>query len=129
MDKAIILVFSLIMLLVLSMQAILFSLPFFQRIGFDAVCHRALLAMEQTGGLTSENKQRLEADLKALAFTRIDIHASYNVDYGQEIKLNVHVHLNTSRISPLLTLQTSERIFTFENSVLSRLVRSAAVVP
>ncbi len=120
LDKAIILAFSFVLLLVLGMQIILFSLPYFQRIGFDATCHRALLKMEQAGGLTSDIKRSLESDLKAQNFTGIDIHGSYNVAYGQEMLLNVHVHLTTRRISPLLMMEVTNRVFTYENIILSR---------
>ena len=65
MDKAIILAIAMILLLVISLQFILYSAPYFQRIAFDAACHRALMLMDQAGGMTDSIQMQLESDLLA----------------------------------------------------------------
>jgi hypothetical protein len=123
-DKAIILAFSIVLLLVISMQFLLYSLPFFQRIDFDAVCHRALMRMDRDGGLTIDAKSLLVADLIARDYTGIDIHNTYNATFGQDMLLNVHVHFKTRQLSPMLYMEVVNRIFTYENIILCRRITS-----
>ncbi|MBP1757499.1 MAG: hypothetical protein H6Q62_355 [Firmicutes bacterium] len=129
MDKAIVLAFSIVLLLVISMQFFLYSLPFFQRIDFDAVCHRALMRMDRDGGLTPDTKSLLVADLIARDYTGIDIHATSKATFGQDMLLNVHAHLKTRHLSSLLQMEIVNRIFTYENIILCRRIETTAPSP
>lgn len=119
-EKAIVTVISLILLIVLSLQVLLLSLPLFQRMLFDALCHQVVMQMDRDGGLTVPASQRLQSHLEQNGFIVEMISGTENVPFGEEASLYVKVSLPVRQISSDLQMITINRSFTYVNSTLSR---------
>ncbi len=120
MDQLMITTLALILITVLSMQFILFSVPIFQRMTFDALCHQTLMQMDHDGGLTAASYSRLETDLLSRGFDNPIIHGSSNVAFGDEISLYVSAEITTSAfVSPAEQAMTKRQLL-YENTVISR---------
>jgi hypothetical protein len=128
-EKAILTVMSILFLLVVGMQLILFSLPLFQRMTFDAICHRAVMQMDHDGGLTNEAAADLRGRLEDHGFTIEVVSGMANVPYGSEASLYVRVRLIVRQISPGLDMEEVTRVFTYTNSTLSRKIFTDAGEP
>ena len=129
MDHLIFIAFALILITLASMQFILMSVPFFQRITFDALCHQALMQMDQAGGMTAAIASRLETDLIARGFRNPVIHGDPPVSYGQEMGLVVQAELGIDLLTPAWSHQKSVKTFVYENSLLSRHLLTSAGTP
>ncbi|MDD2534711.1 MAG: hypothetical protein PHC86_08430 [Eubacteriales bacterium] len=126
MDHFIVGTIAFVLILVFSLQFILLGIPFFQRMTFDALCHQALMKMDQAGGMTLLIQGQLESDLIARGFLDPVIHGDWNVPYGNEIGLFVEVTLNTRLIQSNLHQVAQLRHFIFENSIVSRQILTDA---
>lgn len=129
MDHLMTTAFSLILIVVISLQAVLFSLPFFQRMTFDAYCHQAFMLMDHEGGLTAENYSRLETDLLSHGFENPVIHGSPIADFGEEISLYVQAEISTPVMTPNMEQQTTRRQLVYENAAISRHLLTLAGEP
>lgn len=129
LDKAIVFSLSLTMMVILALQTVWMTLPFFQRMAFDAACHRTLMSMDHAGGLTDAARLNLETDLREQGLNSLEIYGDQAVDFGREMTLEVHAVVQTRRISPTLILTPIPRTFVYRNSVLSRHLITSAGEP
>ena len=128
-DKAITLVVTLTLILVFGMQMLLFALPFFQRMSFDAACHRALMEIDHAGGLTDSIRMRLEQDLRDQGLEDVTIHGDVQVPFGQPIALEVLAKVQVYLIRPTFQMEKEPRDLLYQNSVLSRRLWTEAGEP
>jgi hypothetical protein len=128
-DKAITLAVVLTLILVFGLQMLLFALPFFQRMSFDAACHRALMAIDHAGGLTDSIRLRLEQDLQDQGLDEIAIHGDVRVPFGQPISLEVLARLQVHLIRPSFQMEREPRMLRYQNTVLSRRLWTEAGEP
>jgi hypothetical protein len=125
-DHAIILVLSLILIVGVSLQGVLLTLPLFQRVAFDAVCHRALMQMDQAGGMNDSICLFLENSLVQAGYTGIAIHGDSGVPFGCEMTLHVEADLSMRSLTTDLQMQTKSKKFIYHNSILNRFLATAA---
>lgn len=119
-EKAILTVLGILLLLVFSIQMLLFSLPLFQRLIFDAICHRAVMQMDHDGGLTINASQKLQSDLVQSGFAVDIVSGTSDVPFGSEASLYVKVSLPVYQLTSSMQMEEEVRSFTYVNSTISR---------
>jgi hypothetical protein len=127
--QAIVLALSLVVMVGVSLQGILFAVPIFQRITFDAICHRGLMQMDLSGGMTDEIQLFLENNLAQAGFQDILVHGDRSITYGQEMSLYVEASRPVRSLSPNLQMTQETRAFVYHASILSRHLVTAAGIP
>ncbi|MDD2458467.1 MAG: hypothetical protein PHQ83_08185 [Eubacteriales bacterium] len=127
--QVIVLGLSLVVMVGVSLQGILFAIPVFQRITFDAICHRGLMQMDQSGGMTDEIQLFLENNLAQAGFQDLLVHGDRSVNFGNEMSLYVEASLPVRSLSPDLQMTQETRAFVYHTSILSRHLVTAAGIP
>ncbi len=127
--QMIVLALSLVVMVGISLQGILFAVPIFQRMTFDAICHRGLMQMDQSGGLTEDIQFYLENHLTQAGFREVTVHGDRMADFGAELSLYVEASLAVRSLSPDLQMTEVSRAFVYHNSILSRHLVTAAGMP
>lgn len=67
-DRLLVTVFALIVTVIILMQLMMLSMPFFRKIEYDRICHTYVVKMEQQGGLDSEQQINLVNQLNERGF-------------------------------------------------------------
>jgi|GEM_PF-2072763 hypothetical protein len=127
--QAIVLALSLVAMVGISLQGILFTVPIFQRMTFDSICHRGLMQMDQSGGMTDDIQLFLESHLSQAGFQELTIHGDRLVPLGTEMSLYVQASLAVRSLTTGLQMTQETRTFVYHNSILSRHLVTAAGMP
>ncbi len=127
--QVIVLALSLVAMIGISLQGILFAVPIFQRMTFDAICHRGLMQMDQSGGMTDTIQLFLENNLSQAGFQNLVIHGDRSVTLGDEMSLYVQGSLAVRSLTTGLQMTQETRAFVYHNSILSRHLVTAAGMP
>ncbi|NCA99008.1 MAG: hypothetical protein EOM08_01485 [Clostridia bacterium] len=127
--QAIVLALSLVVMVSISLQGVLFAVPIFQRMTFDAICHRGLMQMDQSGGMTDDIQLFLENHLAQAGFQDILVHGDRSVTLGSEMSLFVQASLAVRSLTTGLQMTQESRAFVYHNSILSRHLVTAAGMP
>lgn len=128
-EKMILTVVSGVLLVFLGMQLLLFGLPFFRRIEFDAICHKYAMLMDQSGGLTEMAAAQMAQELGNSGFTVTQITGTGQAAYGEELSLFIQVACDVYVITGDLFLEEVERCFEFQSSLYCRKIRNYAADP
>jgi len=128
-EKMILTVVSGVLLVLLGMQLLLFGLPFFRRIEFDAICHKYAMLMDQSGGLTEMAAAQLAQELGSRGFTVTQLRGTGQADYGEELSLYIQVACDVSIITSDLVLEEVDRCFEFQSSLYCRKMKNYDGVP
>lgn len=128
-EKMILTVVSGVLLVLLGIQLLLFGLPFFRRIEFDAICHKYAMLMDQSGGLTEMAAAQMAQELGDSGFTVTQIMGTGQAAYGEELSLFIQVACDVYVITGDLFLEEVERCFEFQSSLYCRKIINYAVDP
>src|SRR5512135_3037345 len=97
-DKLIVNIFAWILATMLAMQCLLSALPLFRRLEYDAICHKYVLMMDQTGGFTSAQADCIRAELAGRGFIVDQLSGTADAEFGDEMSLYVSVHYPSRRV-------------------------------
>lgn len=125
LDKAIVVIFCIILILTVSLVSFEMVFTIVQKTSFDNACRNALLEIDMKGGLENDTRETLAAKLADCGFWNILIEAPSNISYGNIITLTVTAKHSVT-FSDLLGILMNERVFGYENSVISRKVHNGA---
>ena len=128
-EKMILTVVSGVLLVFLGIQLLLFGLPFFRRIEFDAICHKYAMMMDQSGGLTETAAAQLAQELGNRGFTVTQLRGTGQAEYGEELSLFIQVACDVYIITGDLFLEEVERCFEFQSSLYCRKIKNYAGDP
>jgi hypothetical protein len=85
--------------------------------------------MDQSGGLSGTAAGQLVQDLEARNFTVLQATGSAQAAYGAEMTLTVRVVCPGYRMQPSLILEAVEWPFTYQTSLVCRVIKDFAAVP
>lgn len=97
-------------------------LPVNANIEFKAECRKALLQMENSGGLTTEIEQELYNALLARGFDNIQINGTSIAKFAEKINLQVEVEYEYSTITSLFIRQVKVQPMRYDKTSVSRMV-------
>jgi hypothetical protein len=123
-DKLIVGVFSWILAILLAMQCLLSGLPLFRRLEYDAICHKYVLMMDRTGGLTPGQALALETELTGRGFTVDQLSGTAEADFGDELSLYVAVHYPGRQVGLSFALEEVAISFSYQTSIICRKLKS-----
>ncbi len=126
-DKLLASVFALLMMVVISMQLLLWSLPLFKRLEFDAICHRYTQIMDQQGGMSAELKSRLASELASRDFTLAKVSATDHAAYGQPLNLYIQADFASSRFDSVFDLKEVIISVEYQSSTVCRWLKDFGV--
>lgn len=124
-DKAIVSVFSVVLILSVSLLSFGMLLLIIEKVSFDSACRNALFKIDIDGGLQEDTRNELIQDLESCGFTNIEVDAPEEIEYGQLIDFHVtaqHELNDDAFISSILENSS----FTYESSVISRRIHNNA---
>ncbi|MHB1452487.1 MAG: hypothetical protein ACYCYM_00825 [Saccharofermentanales bacterium] len=126
LDKAIVTVFSIILIIALCVNVIGMILVVAQKINFDNICKNALFQIDIDGGLSEQNRQDLISRLTRSGFDDIVIEGPEAVQYGDWIYFSVKVRIKTQNWNGLFQLNTEYAEITYERQIISRKIHNSA---
>lgn len=128
-DRLLVMVVGMILMTAISVQLLLFSLPLFRRIEFDAVCHQYTLLMDQCGGLTGTATANLVQTLQERRFTVTSVQAPGQAAYGDMMTLIVQATITDWRLTGTLQMEEVNTCFVYEASIVCRILQAGDTGP
>ncbi|MHB8964328.1 MAG: hypothetical protein ACYC5K_14385 [Saccharofermentanales bacterium] len=125
-DKAIVTVFSVILIIALCVNIIGMILAIVLKINFDNICRNALFQIDIDGGLTEQTRKDLEFRLDQSGFDEIVIDGPDAVQYGDWIYFTVHAQIRIKNWNSLFHTSTENTEFTYARQIISRKIHNAA---
>jgi hypothetical protein len=99
-----------------------YFIPLSVKADADMVCRRALLRMENAGGLSSSDRQALRVELEQKGLTGVTITASSGAKQGGLLTLHVEGDYTFSRITSLFKRDDVNYRFVYDKTSMSRKV-------
>ena len=99
-----------------------YFIPLSVKADADMVCRRALLRMENAGGLSSSDRQALRTELEQKGLTGVTITASSGAKQGGLLTLRVEGDYAFSRITSLFKRDDVKYRFVYDKTTMSRKV-------
>ena len=125
LDKAIVVIFCMILILSAGLASFEIIFTIVQKTSFDNTCRNALLEIDMKGGLENDTKNTLIRKLTICGFSGILVEAPKNIQYGDIITLTVSAK-HSAAFSNLSGIFMHERVFGYENSIISRKIHNDA---
>ena len=129
LDKLLVTVFSAILMTAIGLHLLLISLPLLRRIEFDAICHRYVLLMDQSGGLPGTAATELVHQLQQRGFYNVSVQAPQQAAYGETMSFIARASFIRWHLTPALTMEESEACFIYEAGLICRILKDFAAVP
>jgi hypothetical protein len=123
-DKMLVSVVASGLMVIVFMQMVLLGLPLFQKMEFDAICHKYVLLMDRAGGMDALLAGMLQQELteRGFAVTRVD--GSETAGYGEELDLSVSARFSTCSIRRDLLLEEVSLSVSYQSSTVCRVLKS-----
>lgn len=99
-----------------------YFIPLSVKADADMVCRRALLRMENAGGLSSSDRQALRTELEQKGLTGVTITASSGAKQGGLLTLHVEGDYTFSKITSLFKRDNVKYRFVYDKTTMSRKV-------
>jgi hypothetical protein len=99
-----------------------YFIPLSVKADADMVCRRALLRMENAGGLSSSDRQALRTELEQKGLTGVTITASSGAKQGGLLTLHVEGDYTFSKITSLFKRDNVKYRFVYDKTSMSRKV-------
>jgi hypothetical protein len=113
---------TLIFMVFLLVFLVEYSVPLSVKADADMICRRALLRMENAGGLSSSDRQALKAELEQKGLTGVAITASSGAKQGGLLTLHVEGDYTFSKITSLFKRDDVKYRFVYDKTSMSRKV-------
>lgn len=126
LDKAIVTVFSIILIIALCVNMVGMILTIVQKINFDNTCKNALFQIDIDGGLTEQNRQDLTFRLTQSGFDNIVIEGPDAVQYGEWIYFMVKARIKNQNWNGIFQIGTEYTEITYERQIISRKIHNSA---
>ena len=125
-DKVIINSISAVIIVVLLIACVELIIPVSKKLDFNVSCRKALMKVEAKGGLSYEEKEQIENELKDMGLTGIEVNAPEvgDVKYGQEAIVIVKAKYSHRMLVSLFTFTDNEQEFEYNRSVVCRKVQN-----
>jgi len=120
--KAVVTGVMLVLVVFLLVYMVEFFIPLSIKADIDMICRNALLNMENAGGLSSEKKQELKAELESRGLTGVVITATENAKQGERLTLRVEGEYTWNRITSLFSRGVETLHIVYDKSTMSRKV-------
>lgn len=120
--KAVVTGVMLVLVVFLLVYMVEFFIPLSIKADIDMICRNALLNMENAGGLSSEKKQELKAELESRGLTGVVITATENAKQGERLTLRVEGEYTWNRITSLFSRGVETLYIVYDKSTMSRKV-------
>lgn len=128
-DKLLITVFAAILSVAVAMQMLLYCLPLFHRLEFDAVCHKYTLQMDRAGGLNDDLSGALRQELIKRGFSVRQLSGTESAGYGGNLELYVAASIPSSKISSRLIAEEVIISFEYHSNTVCRVLKTFGAVP
>lgn len=112
----------LIFVVFLLVYMVEFFIPLSVKADIDMICRNALLSMENAGGMTSDKKRELKAELESRGLTSVVITATENAKQGGQLTLRVEGDYTYNRITSLFGRGDVTLRMVYDKSTMSRKV-------
>ncbi|HOA55333.1 MAG: hypothetical protein WAP56_08595 [Acetivibrionales bacterium] len=112
----------LIFVVFLLVYMVEFFIPLSVKADIDMICRNALLSMENAGGMTSDKKRELKAELESRGLTGVVITATENAKQGGQLTLRVEGDYTYNRITSLFGRGDVTLRMVYDKSTMSRKV-------
>ena len=112
----------LIFVVFLVVYMVEFFIPLSVKADIDMICRNALLSMENAGGMTSDKKRELKAELESRGLTGVVITATENAKQGGQLTLRVEGDYTYNRITSLFGRGDVTLRMVYDKSTMSRKV-------
>mgnify|MGYP000176579573 CR=1 FL=1 len=99
-----------------------FLIPLSVKADIDMICRSALLNMENDGGLSSEKRRELKAELESRGLTGVVITATENAKQGERLTLRVEGNYTYSRVTSLFGRGDVTLRIVYDKTTMSRKV-------
>lgn len=128
-DKMLVTVIAVFLMVVLAMQLMLLSLPFFRRLEFDAICHNYALRMDRAGGMSEHLRSDLVQELVGRGFAVSRATGTSSAPYGGNLDLVVEAGFTFHRFTHNLVLEEVSISVIHQSSTVCRVLKTIAAVP
>lgn len=120
--KALVLVFCIILMFILTVYCIELFIPLKLKIDFNDCCRQALIKAENNGGLTDEIRESLNDSLKNIGFENVQIICDSDVKKGDEINLKVYAEYERKKFEDLFNRENITDQYYYNKTTISRKV-------
>ena len=120
--KAIVTGIVLVIMVTLLVYMVEYFLPLSMKAELDMLCRSALLQMENSGGLSSDEKQRLRSDLEEKGLEEVVVTATSDARQGSMLTLYVEGYYTCNKLTALFRREDIKIRMTYNKSSMSRRV-------
>ena len=128
-DKMLVTFISGCLAVILAMQLLLYSLPLFRRLEFDAVCSKYTMLMDRAGGFDNRLANELRRTLDERGFKISSLSGTSSAPYGADLDLHVGASFASCRFRSDLIPEEVIISLDYQSSTVCRVLKSYGAAP